>query len=65
MLRRTFKPSDSLDMVCVYMCVCVCSLPDDVYVSVLGSQVEGRRPVGVGGVSFFGFQQSSTHVTGQ
>ena len=42
------------------MCV-----PDDVYVSVLGSQVERRRPIGVGGVSFFGLQQSSTHVTGQ
>lgn len=27
--------------------------------------MERRRPVGVGGVSFFGLQQSSTHVTGQ
>ena len=91
-LRRKFKPTDSLKVVCacvcwserereremnlqmdgdekacVCVCVCVCVLrvPDDVYVSVLGSQVERRRPVGVRGVSFFGLQQSSTHVTGQ
>lgn len=80
-LRRKFKPTDSLKVVCVCVgvceramwtsrwmgmteLVCVC-VPDDVYVSVLGSQVQRRRPVGVRGVSFFGLQQSSTHVTGQ
>lgn len=40
-------------------------LPNDVDMSVLGGQVERRRPVGVGGVSFFRLQQSGAHVTGQ
>ena len=56
MEKRT--TSEKLRVLSVYV-------PDNVYVSVLGSQVERRRPIGVAGVPLLGLQQSSTHVTGQ